>query len=452
MAGGVALALSFVGGTSHAVVEMSGEVDLGEMLAPSLGSEVDNWRSGWRHEYEPTDVRVRVSSNGQPGDGLVVSSLTQLQIGDVYARSTVEGMTLYVLPGNGLGGHPIISGSATAIGNLSDITICMMGSCDEEVDVPDGEVVDVEEPDDDGAGSGGGNPGILVVSDVDGRRDGGPLRIIRDTTNTGSEGSSESVAATEEAGEDVEEAESGLNFEIAMAPSLGLNPGSGDWLLHGLGDFLVEIDPSVYLLSRVLVERNQLMIGDVTATSTADNIEVVETEVAEAIVGDESDNEFPGIVLDAVAIGNLASLSSDVGGVAIDRQVVIGSSDGDIVMPEWFGGDEPEAKPMSEALVTMMGGHGLQKAQISAEASAQNFAGALSELSATAVANIHSAGGNTGVEVGSLVGVNLVQLSYADITAISEKGPADITGNLEFSSVATAIANMSTISVPHPFN
>jgi hypothetical protein len=465
-------------GPSQANGEISdgfgGTMDPLNFVSPSLGSDYGGMQWGWRDDlYKHDRIWLTVSGGNASGEGYEMSSLNQVMFGDVRATSSIHGVTLNSLVGLGASGGPLIVGSATAVGNLSNITICMTGACDGDAVEPDTVESDAIEEDvgeETGEGGDSGNPAIIVTSTVDGSDgDTTPEVVVVDTTSQAA--ASEETSTEEPAGETaetaiVEEAKAAdeklLNFDIVMVPNFGSGIGPADWWFPGLGNWRVAIAPELPLLSRVLAERNQLVIGNVFASAKAEEIttelpatELPATDVAasELLDSKEVAPELPEIALNAVALGNSSTITSDIGGLAIDRQIVIGSVDAAIAMPSGFGAEsESDKGSLSGALLAMMSGGGISKADITAVVSADQSDGSLSALNATALANSHTINGNTAIDPNGLVVVDLFQLVYGDTTAKSIMGPADITAQLDFSSVATAIGNMASFSLPKQFD
>jgi len=455
---------------SEANEEIGGDVDFLQLMAPSLGSRNSGFGDkpwGWSDSlYRHPRYWISVTGGNSVGEGFVRSSLNQIMFGDVTATSSVRRMRLVTIPGSMDNGAPRIIVSATAIGNMSAIDICTLGNCgtdaaDPEV-APD-DMVDGEQPDD------SGKPAITVTSVVDGS-DGDVTPDVNETdtrtqgaTSEESEETEEEVAAgsTEESqAVKATEDEGGLNFDLVMIPSFGSGIGAANWWFPGLGALAVHVAPEVPLLSRVLVERNQLIIGNVVATASVDKIktEVAEAELpdaevvaSEAVADEQVTTMLPDIALNAVAVGNSSAMTSDIGGVAIDRQIVIGSVDSSIDMPSSFG-SEANSGTMSSVLLAMMSDGMIEKAQITAEVSADQYDGVLSELNATAIANSNTVDAMPDIGAEGLVVVELLQFSYGDAIAKSSKGPADITGEFDFSSVATAVGNMANFKLANPFN
>jgi hypothetical protein len=466
MAGAVALAMCLSAVPSQANSEINdgfgGTMDLLNFMSPSLGSGRGDMHWGWRDSlYRHDRIWITVSGGNARGEGYVMSSLNQFMFGDVTATSSIHGVTLNSAAVQGASGGPLIIGSATAVGNMSNITICMTGACDPDAAESDAVEEDVSE--ETGKGGESGNPAIIVTSTVDGSDgDTTPDVVVVDTTSLAAAseetGTEEPAGATTEAAivEEAEESdESLLNFDIVMVPNFGSGIGASDWWFPGLGAWRVAVAPEVPLLSRVLAERNQLVIGNVVATAKAEEIttELPVTEVAatELLDGEEITPELPEIALNAVALGNSSTITSDIGGLTIDRQIVIGSVDGVIAMPSAFA-VESDKGSLSGVLLAMMSEGGIGKANITAEVSADQFDGSLSEMNATALANSHTINGNTAIDANGLVVVDLLQFVYGDTTAKSIMGPAEITAQLDFSSVATAIGNMASFALPKQFD
>ena len=413
------------------------EVDLLQFMSPNLGSGIGGMHLNWDSLYEHDRLWLKVGGGNVGGEGLIIASLQQFQFGNVTASSSIRFVEINGISSVGGGNYPKIVGNATAVGNLSDITICMRGDCDEGA-TEAGAEEDVEQ------NEGGGKPALIVTSTVDGSGGSTSEEIVEPASR--SEDATEETTVAEETQEPVEE---GLSFDLVMVPNLGSGIGPADWWVPGIGALGAKIDPIIPLLSRVLLERKQLIIGNVVATATVESIEadLPTNELAET---EETMPDLPDIAVNAVAIGNSGSVSTDVGVLAIDRQIVIGSVDGSIALPSKFE-EEGSKASMSDALMAMMSDGGIGKAEISAEVSAEDFVGSVSELSATSLANNHSISGSPAIETDGLVVVDLFQFSYTDTKAEVSMGPANITSKLDFSAVATAVGNLANLTLPSPF-
>ena len=459
--GSVALALSLFAGSASAVNQPNRDspdrFDLSQLMSPSLGSTYDGIGGGWSGRlYRHPRLWVGITGGAREGDGFVRSRSSQFQIGNVTATSTISGMMLYGLVSSGDRGHPKIIGSATAIGNWSDVAICLSPACGGDPTAISGDPEPAQE--------NAGRPGITAISIIDGST-GEVTQEVTDTRATPQDPAAtaeEDELATEEAVVEEQPAEEngGFDIHLAMVPNIGSGIGPQDWWFPGLGGVNVYISPEVLVLNRVLVERHQLVAGDVVATSTANSIEIEEAVTDQIAAGELVDGEavqpdLPDIVLSAVALGNATSINSDSGGLAIGRQIVIGSVDEFAQLPMLGGGGIAQASQggsMSGALLAMMADGWISKADIKAEASAEHFAEALSHVSATALANKYTVNGHAGLASGNLLMTDLVQIAYADMTAKVVEGPRKISGGVEFSAVATAVGNISEISLAHAFD
>jgi len=444
-----------IGETSGAPLD---NVDLAQFISPSLGATDGLWSDKL---YRHPRLWVTVGGGARQGDGLVRSSTTQVQFGNVTATSTISGMALYGLVGAGDGKHPLIVGSATAIGNWSDISICLSPNCGD-----DGLADEAAATVDDSTGQSAGNrPGLRAISIIDGST-GQVTQEVIDTRTASSDGE---TAGAEDEPKDEEDAveqqaveekdpveDDGFEIELVLLPSFGAGIGAEDWWFPGMGGVNVYVSPEVLLLNRILVESDQLLVGDIVATTAAEDlvtedVPVEQVAASELVEGGAVEPDLPDIVLSAVALGNSASMTSDSGGLAIDRQILVGSVDELAVLPVLAGGGipQPGGGALSDTLMTMMAEGWISKAEIRAEASAKELAEALTHLNAVALANKHTIDGHDGLGDGNLLMADVTQFAYADMTAYAVVGPRKVWGGVDFSSAATAISNISEVSLAH---
>ena len=322
-------------------------------MAPSLGSDdgdndwiMTDWYAGMVDFDDPV-IRTRSDGGWRDEIGFTRIDLDQVFVGHVAANAQ-GGALIHNVDDPA---DPLASFSATAIANVSDVTICEGDTCGEAT---------------------------------------GDLQ-----------------AASPEA-----EASPSIDFAGMMAPSLGSGPGPVTAYI--LIDLIVAHD----------VRTSQVLVGHVDAYAAVHSIIVgpaVESPVPVA--------DVPEVKVAATAVGNVGTLESDMGVRGESVQIVVGA----IIPEEEPAVDEPvvdepvvetalvvtdeNADPLSGVLIGLVSDGHVEKAQITAEASVGSLAGVFADVSATALANLHTTHIDVS-HVGDISAIDVDQLAYADTMAI----------------------------------
>ncbi len=229
-----------------------------------------------------------------------------------------------------------------------------------------------------------------------------------------------------------DEASGAVDFAVMMAPSLGSGPGP--MKAYILVDLIVAYD----------VRTSQVLVGHVDAYAAIDAV----------VVGPPVGNPAPGVdvpevEIAATAIGNVGSLESDVGVHEESVQIVVGAilpPEEPVVEETSLAVVEENADPLSGVLFGLVEEGHVEKAQITAEASVGSLAGVFTDVSATALANLHTSHLHVG-DVGDVSIIEVDQLAYADPTAIVHLEEIALEHAPGFSVAATALGSIRNVVI-----
>ena len=227
-----------------------------------------------------------------------------------------------------------------------------------------------------------------------------------------------------------------VDFAQMMAPSLG--SGSGSMTAYILLDLIIAYD----------VRTSQVLVGHVDAYAVVDSV-----LVSPAVESPEPGDVVPEVKVAATAVGNVGTLESDVGVRGESVQIVVGA----ILPPEEPVVDEPvvqaaldvpseNADPLSGVLSGLVSDDHIEKAQITAEASVGSLAGVFTDVSATALANLHVTHIDV-TDVGDVSTIDVDQLAYADAMAIVHLEEIALEHTPGLRAAATALGNIRNVVI-----
>ena len=232
-----------------------------------------------------------------------------------------------------------------------------------------------------------------------------------------------------------------IDFAGMMAPSLGSGPGP--MTAYILVDLIVAHD----------VRTSQVLVGHVDAYAAVDSI-----VVGPAVESPAPVTEVPEVKVAATAVGNVGTLESDMGVRGESVQIVVGAVLPDEAsMVEEPVVDEPavetalavtdeSADPLSGVLVGLISDDHIEKAEITAEASVGSLAGVFTDVSATALANMHTTHIDVG-DVGNVSAIDVDQLAYADAMAIVHLEEIALEHTSGLRVAATALGNIRNVVI-----
>lgn len=232
-----------------------------------------------------------------------------------------------------------------------------------------------------------------------------------------------------------------IDFADMMAPSLGSGPGP--MTAYILVDLIVAHD----------VRTSQVLVGHVDAYAAVDSI-----VVGPAVESPAPATDVPEINVAATAVGNVGTLESDMGVRGESVQIVVGAilPDEEPVLDETVVEDpvvetalvvdDEEADPLSGVLIDLVSDDHVEKAQITAEASVGSLAGVFTDVSATALANLHTTHIDIG-DVGDISAIDVDQLAYADAMAIVHLEEIALEHTSGLRVAATALGNIRNVVI-----
>ncbi|MEM7122739.1 MAG: hypothetical protein AAF563_15775 [Pseudomonadota bacterium] len=362
-------------------------IDFAGLMAPSLGSDdsdgdwiMTDWYAGMVDFDDPV-IRTRYDRGWREETGLTRIDLDQVFVGNVAANAQ-GGALMHNVDDPA---DPLASFSATAIANVSDVSICEGDACGETTE------------------------GLQAAS-------------------------SETQASPS------------IDFAGMMAPSLGSGPGA--MTAYILVDLIVAHD----------VRTSQVLVGHVDAYAAVDSI-----VVGPAVENPAPVTEVPEVTVAATAVGNVGTLESDMGVRGESVQIVVGAilPDDELLVDEPVVDepvvDEPvvetalavtdeDADPLSGVLIDLVSDDHVEKAQITAEASVGSLAGVFTDVSATALANLHTTHIDVG-DVGDISAIDVDQLAYADAMAIVHLEEIALEHTSGLRVAATALGNIRNVVI-----